>query len=192
VLHSLCDNSPARRGRRAWGLYPVGLDGVGDILKFLGAEIVITDRQPAIDLLIYLARNANPARKGDSFEARRDVHPVAKNVAVFNNDVTDIDADPKLDATLRQHVYIAGGHSPLHRYGALHRVHHAGELDEHAVAGCFYDPAVVLDDRGVNQRVPVRLQLRQRTLFINSHESAIASYIGGQYGRQPPLRPHFG
>ena len=56
-------------------LYPVGLDGVGDILKFLGAEIVITDRQPAIDLLIYLARNANPARKGDSFEARRDVHP---------------------------------------------------------------------------------------------------------------------
>jgi hypothetical protein len=41
--------------------------------------------------------NRDAARLGDTFDPRRDVDAVAKDVFPFDDDVADVDADPELD-----------------------------------------------------------------------------------------------
>jgi hypothetical protein len=41
-------------------------------------------------LPFHIHRNANPARAGECFDARSDIHPVAVNVAVAMHDIADV------------------------------------------------------------------------------------------------------
>ena len=43
-------------------------------------------------------RDADSARLGQAFEPRGDIHPVAKDVAVLDDDVAKMDADAELCA----------------------------------------------------------------------------------------------
>jgi len=40
--------------------------------------------------------NDDAARLGNAFKAGRDIHAIAKDVIILNNDVADIDPDTKL------------------------------------------------------------------------------------------------
>ena len=87
-----------------------------------------------------------PPGSAKRFEPRRDIDPVAEDVAVLDDDVALVDADAELDAPLGRDVGVALGHLALHLGGAAHRVDHAGELDQQAVAGRLDDAAAVLGD----------------------------------------------
>jgi hypothetical protein len=54
-----------------------------------------------------------------------------------------MNADAKLDATLRRKASIALGHAVLHLDGAADGVNHASELDEDAISGPLDDAAVM-------------------------------------------------
>ena len=92
---------------------------------------------------------ANPARLGQRFEPGCNVDAVAEDVAILDDDVTDIDAHAKFDAALCRCRGVAGDHLPLHLDRTAHRVDDAGELDKQAVAGRFDDATPMLGDFGI-------------------------------------------
>ena len=108
--------------------------------------------EPRLDLPIGLLGKTDRARLRDAFKPRGDIDAVAHEVAVaLLDDVAEMDADPKFDAPVRRHAGIALDHAVLHFDGAAHRVDHAAELDDRAVAGALDDAAVVDGDGRIDQ-----------------------------------------
>jgi hypothetical protein len=100
------------------------------------------------DLVPHHPRDADPARR---LEPGRQIHPVAKDVVAIDNDVAEIDADPKPDALLVGHFGVAVDHRSLDFRSAADGVHHARELHQHAVTRRFHDPTVVLIDLRIDE-----------------------------------------
>ena len=85
-------------------------------------------------------------------EPRGDVDAVAHQIAVaLLDDVAEMNADAKLDAALGRHAGVALDHAVLDFDGAAHRVDHAAELDDGAVAGALDDAAVMHGDGRIDQ-----------------------------------------
>jgi hypothetical protein len=71
----------------------------------------------------------------------------------------------------------------LHRYSTGHSIYRAGKLYQQAIpGGLYYAPLMVsygrIDDFAAN-----RLQGRQSTDLIGTHQTAIANNVSGQDGR---------
>jgi hypothetical protein len=75
------------------------VDRLGDVFQLGSAEVDDLEIEPSLHLPVGLAREADRARLGDALQPRRDVNPVAHQVAVALLDhVTEVDADTELDA----------------------------------------------------------------------------------------------
>src|SRR5204863_3413954 len=122
-----------------------------------------------------------------TFEASREIDPVAEDVTVFDNDVALMNPHAEFDALVGWYVGVALGHAALHLDGAAHRIDDTGELREQTVAGGFDDAAAVLGNLRVAEFAPDRLQCRERPFLVRAHQPRIAGDIGRQYRRQPPL-----
>jgi hypothetical protein len=70
-----------------------------------------------------------------------------------------------------------------------HRIHRAGEFDQHPVAGCFDDAAAMRSDGGIDEGFSDRLKPGKRPFLVQTHEPAIASDIRRQHRCQSPLHP---
>src|SRR5437868_11332978 len=86
------------------------------------------------------ARDADAAWRRQPLQPHRDIDAVAINVAAVDDQVTEIDADAKSQAAFLGKIQIAVDHRALDFAGAAHRVDHAGEFRQHAVAGGLDDP----------------------------------------------------
>jgi hypothetical protein len=75
--------------------------------------------------------------------------------------------------------------------GALHRVDHAGELDQSAVAHQLDDAPVMRLDRRIDAELAMRLERLERARFIFAHETRISDHIGRQYCRESSLQDAF-
>src|SRR5262249_30281400 len=122
----------------------VGSDRPRDVLERLLADVFEGEIQPARGVLLDPRRNTDPARFGQSFEAGRDINAVAKDVAILDDNVADIDADAEVDAAIGRRAGVAPGHLALHLDSAAQCIHDAAKLDERAVTGSFYEAALVL------------------------------------------------
>jgi hypothetical protein len=124
-----------------------------------------------------IVRNADAARIRDPLQARGDIYAVAENIAVVDDDVADMNPDPKFDTLGFGHANIAACHTALNLHGASDRIHRTGKFDEHPVASGLDDTAAVLRDLWVDKRLPARFKPGQRAFFICPHEAAISRYI---------------
>ena len=124
--------------------------------------------------------DADPARRGQRFEACRDIDAVAKDVATVADDVAEVDADAELDPLLLRDLGVALGHSLLHVDRATHRIDDARKFDQQPVAGGLDDAAAMLFDLRVAQLAADRLQRGERAFLVRPHEPGIAHDIGGQ------------
>src|SRR6266536_1528718 len=83
--------------------------------------------------------NATPdtdaTRLRKTLQACRYVYAIPEDVLVLNHDVALMYAHPKLAALFLGHLSIALGHPALNLNGTPNCIHHAGELDQHAVPG---------------------------------------------------------
>ena len=75
---------------------------------------------------------------------------------------------------------LAVEHAALHFGGAAHRVDHAGEFRQHAVAGVLDDAAPVLLDLRIDQLTEMRLQALVRAFLVHPHQTRVARHIGGE------------
>src|SRR5262249_13390050 len=95
----------------------------------------------------------------------------------------------ELDAGLRRHTRVALSHAALNVDGASGSIDRADKFDQHAVAGTFYDPALILRDCGVEKLPPVGVQPRQRAFLVFLHEPAVADHVAAKNRAQAPLNP---
>ena len=159
-----------------------------DILELLLAQILEGDVEPALHVLLHAARHADPARLGQCLQPGRHVNSVAPHVAAVDDDVAEVDADPKLDALLRRRVGVALDHAALDFDGAADRVHDAREFHQHPVAGGAHDPTGILRDLGLDELAPMGFPLRERAFLVLADEPAVAGHVGRENGRKPSLR----
>jgi hypothetical protein len=101
-------------------------------------------------------------------------------MTVSVDDVAEVDASAELDALVLRHASVALGHAALNFNGAPHRVHHAHELHQHTVAGGLHDLAAVFPDLWINERPPVRPELRECAVLIRAHKTAVTGHVRGQ------------
>jgi len=114
-----------------------------------------------------------------------NIHAVTKNVFVLDDDIADIDADPEHD--FRCGAAFAPGHPVLHGHRAGDGIDGAGKLGQETVARGLDDASIMVGDGGIDDFTPHGLQRLQRSDFVGSHQTAIASDISRQNRRQPPL-----
>src|SRR5690242_9830403 len=116
---------------------------IGDVLEPLLAEIDEFGRNRAAHMAPRIGGDANPAGRGEAFEARGDIDTVAVDVVRRYDDISEIDADAELDAAVVRQPGIAVPDQPLHVQRTAHCIDGAGELGEDPVPGVFDDAATV-------------------------------------------------
>ena len=95
--------------------------------------------------------------------------------------------DPVDDEAVGRDLGIAVRHTALYLQRAAHGVDDARKLDEDAVAGGLDDAAATRRDGRVDQLQPYGLQPRQRTLFVDADQTAVAGDIRRQHRQELPF-----
>jgi len=162
---------------------------LSNILQRLQTHIVEDKINLAADLALGVVRNADASGFRNTLQARGDVDAVAENVAVVEDDISDVNTDAKFNSDVLRNVSVLSGHSALDFGGAPRRVYGAGEFDQHAVAGGLDDAASMLGDRRIEKRLPQCLELRERAFLVTTHQTAVAGNIRRQHSRQPSFHP---
>ncbi len=166
------------------GIHP---DRFGDVLELRRAEIGDGEIEAPFDLTIGVLGETDRARLANAFETRGDVDAVTHQIAVaFLDNVTQMNADPKLNSALRRQAGVAFGQAVLHFDGAAHGVDHAAELGEAAVAGSLENASIVQGDGRIDQIAAERPEPGQRAIFVRAGEAAVADYIRDQDRRDFP------
>ena len=73
---------------------------LGYVLEVLRAKVIEGNFDLAPDLPLRVIRNADTTGLGDPFEPGRDVHTVAENIVVVDDDVSDVDANTKFKSAI--------------------------------------------------------------------------------------------
>ena len=167
----------ADAGRR-WLTNAVGPDRPRDVLELLLADVFEGEVELARGILLHARRDADPAGLGQRFEAGRDIDAIAKDVAVLDDDVADIDADAKLDAVVGRYTGVAPGHLALHLDGAAQCIHHTAELDEQPVAGGLDEATPVLGDFRIEELAAQRSEAFEGAALVGADQPRITRHIG--------------
>ncbi len=91
-----------------------------------------------------------------------------------------MDADAEFDAAVGGQAGVALDHAALHLDRAAHRVDHAAELDQRAVAGALDDAPVMDGDGRIDQVAAQSPEPRERALLVRAREPAVADHVGGE------------
>src|ERR1700722_13169687 len=194
------DDGQARRGKPVrhcavllvWAK-PIPFHGVGpyrtsDILEVLLAQIGELDINFAANLIIGRRRDADATGFGDALQPSRDVDAITENIIALNEDVAEVDPDPKQHLPVLRDPLIALGQQRLHRNRAIDRIDNRGKLDQQAIAGSLDDTPTMFRYHCVGYNA-VFAQNAGGACFVETHQPRIASHVGGHYRRQPASDP---
>ena len=185
---------PSRRFRRrrrpvVVQFHSIGADRSRNILDVAVAEIVEAEAQLVAHLVADHPRHQNAAGFRQTLQPRRDIDPVAIDVVAVHDHVADIDTDPEIDPRLRGNVGVSLQHAALDFDYTAHCVHDRGELDQHAIPGGLDDATAVLGDLGIDQRLAVAFEPRERAFLVGGHQPRVARDVRRHDRRQLPLDP---
>src|SRR6516164_3645613 len=164
--------------------------GARDVFERLLTDVLEGQIEPARGVFADPRRDADAARLGEAFETCRDVDAVAKEVAVFDDDVALVDADAEVDPAVGRQRIIAGRYGRLQLGRAAHRIDNARKLYEQPVAGSLDDAASVLSDPRVDGFGAQRLEPAESALFVGFDQPRIAGDIGREDRRETPGLAH--
>jgi len=133
-----------RNSRDIPGRKPEYTNRTRDVLYSLLAEIGESHRQFVPDLVVCCPRNTYTAGFAKRFQTSRDIDAVAKNIVAINDDVADVDSDSKYNLFFRGNTGVTPDHAALNLDRTTNGIDHAGEFDQHPIAGSFHDAAVML------------------------------------------------
>jgi len=167
-------------GRLGLGLHPEHAHRLGNVFERLGPKVVEIRVHPSAGVSPGVFGQTDSARLRQGLQPRGDIHAVAENIVVLDNDVAEIDADAKLDPLIQRCI----GHGMVHRalpsQGAFDGVHHAGKFNQQAVAHQLdHAPPVPVDDRfdGV---LAQSIEAGKRACLVIAHQARIANHVCGQ------------
>ena len=125
--------------------------------------------------------------RGDPFQPGRDIHAVAENIVVVDDDIADMNPDPVFDSDILSHVGVLRGYAALDLHRATRRIDGAGELREYAVTRGLDDTAAMHSDGGIDERLSQRFQIGVRAFLIHAHQTAVTGHVRRQHRRQSPF-----
>ena len=104
------------------------------------------------------------------------------DIVAFDDDVSQVDADAEPEPVVLVSLCFVNADMILPGHGAVHGVHHAGELDQQPVAHELDDASMILGDQRFENVVAQLRQTPKRAGFVGAHQGGIADHIGGKYG----------
>src|SRR6266849_6946807 len=140
---------------------------ISNIFEGLLSHIITGNLNLAPDLPIGIIGHADPARFGDALKAGSNIDPITKDIVVFNDNITDVNADAKFNPLDLRYIDIVFGHAALNFDRAAYGIYDAAELDESAVPGILDDTSAMLSDFRIEKRFSKSFQLRQRAFFVD-------------------------
>ncbi len=152
-------------------------DGRRNVLQLPLAHVLEDQVQLAFHLLVRGTGNPDTARIGLPLDARSQVHAVAEDVFVVDDDVTDIDAGTKVESPIGSNAFVALGHGALDVDRAPNRFDDAREFQQHAVAGALDDAPFVFGDLGVDEVPPVGFQRGQGAALVAAHQARVSNHV---------------
>ena len=123
-------------------------------MEALLAEVAEGEVELAGGVFLHPRRDADAARLGQRFEARRDIDAITEDVAVLGDNVALVYADAEHDAVAGCDRGVAFGHYRLDLCGTAQRVDRTAEFDQQAVAGRLDDPATMRLDGWIDDLRP--------------------------------------
>jgi len=124
--------------------------------------------------------------------ASSNIDAVAIDVVTVDDDVPDVDADPKRNPILFGAAGIVLANPLLDLDRAGHSVYRTGELDQRPVAHELDHRARMGRDHWIDDLAPQRLEPSQGPGLVNSHEARVSDYISRQNCCEPPLNTLYG
>jgi len=131
-------------------------------------------------LVSHCAGNADATRDANGLQAGCYVHPIAEDVTVINDEITDVKPHAKNDPFVLGDIRIAVEHCPLQLNRADSRLDSTGELSKDAVAGGFHDAPTMPLHRRFQEFAPDDLQARMRPGFVPAHKPGVTNNINRQ------------
>jgi hypothetical protein len=159
----------------------------GNIFELLLTHVFEDEIEAARDIHLHPRRDADPAGLGQAFEPRRNIDAIPENVAILDDDISDIDANAELDPIVARNRRIALGHRRPHFDRAAQRVDDAGELDQQTVAHRLDDPAMMLGNLGIRHLGADCPEPFQGSALVDADQPQIAGDIGREDRREPTL-----
>ena len=133
-------------------------------------------------------RDANPARLRKSLQPGRDIDGIAEQVVALNDDVADVDADPKPHLLIGRSIRVLLSYGVLNFDGAFHGIHGAGEIGKNAVARGVEDPTAMRGDQAIDDD-PVGREGAKGADLISPHQAAVAFDIRCEDRRELSFDP---
>src|SRR6266478_3535722 len=119
---------------------------LGDVFDPLCAKVVVTQGELVADLFMHFPGDTDTAGLGETLQPCRDIDPVTVDLIALDHYVAEVDADAEFHTALRWQLRVLSLERGLNIHCVIHRIDHAGELGQNAVAGRVYEAAVVLPD----------------------------------------------
>ena len=101
-------------------------------------------------VVAHTPRNADLPTPDQTFQSGRNVYSVAKDIAFFDHDITNVDPDPEAHLSTFRLSGIGMLQRALHLHCAMSRIEHTREFGKHAIPGRIRDPAAILSDEVVH------------------------------------------
>lgn len=110
---------------------------------------------------------------------RGQVHPVAIDVFVSEQDVTDINADAEFNLLVATNIRIPSPHFTLDFYRTEDCLFDSAEFNQHSIAHELDGATVMQGDFVVQEFLSMPLEGRQGALLVNLHQSTVTNDVRG-------------
>ena len=134
-------------------------------------------------MALHIHRDANAARAGQLFDARRDVHPVAIDITVAMNNVTDVNTDLQFNPPVGRDVMVALGQGTLDFNSASRRFQRAAEFHKESITDGF-DFRAVKARKDFPQQLAMFFEQLQGEPIVALRQRAVTHHVGEHDGGQ--------
>ena len=136
------------------------------------------------DIFVDVFRDHHSARRRETLQPRRHVHPITVDRAVVaDDDIAEIDADAEMHPPMIVEAGVALAQRALNLDRRLDRLDDTVECRQHAVAGGIDDPPIMaFHMRGKD--VAILGERGHGGALVVGHQPAVAGDVGGENCRQ--------
>ena len=132
-------------------------------------------------------RNQYAARFGHAFEPRRNIDPLAVDIAVFNDDVAQVNSDTQYNSLFLGRCSLSPDHSLLQLDRATYCLCGAREFSQKSVTGQLEHPPIAACNSRNNELFTQLFKSFERTQFVQFHQAAVSDHVSGKDRGEPAL-----
>jgi hypothetical protein len=151
-------------------------------------------RKPITNLIVSCTGDAHATGFSQTLKPGSNVHTVAVNVTRFYDDIAEIYANPKHDASIFREIGVTVDHPALDLDRAPYGINDTGKLKERTITSILDYPPAMLANLGFDKVPLERVQARMCALLIQLREARKADHVRDDDRYKLPLnaRLHHG